>query len=317
MLDRADHLRKDHEQQRKLFETDNAQLLPVWRGRLLVGEDNSGMPTMLSIPTRACPTSDQTKIFLGLVDSSPVFTQSVSELEEIDTQIWTALAQRSYPEHKNIRFDDLRVIGPALMANEGALMAYARGIAYWHDDCQFCSRCGGGLHSTNAGHTKSCSSEDCHYQTFPRTDAAVIMLVTKPATEDSPALCLLGRSHAWPTGVFSTLAGFVETGESLEEAVQREVFEEANITTEEVSYVASQPWPFPRSIMLGFEATATSTDITCDPTELEDARWFTVEQLKSFGTWGDENEELKLPRTDSIARFLIDRWIAEHDSATS
>jgi len=100
-------------------------------------------------------------------------------------------------------------------------------------------------------------------------------------------------------------------GESLEQAVQREVLEEANITTENVRYIASQPWPFPRSIMLGFEATATSTDITCDPDELEDARWFSVEQLRTFGTWGDNAYELQLPRQDSIARLLIDRWMTE------
>lgn len=137
------------------------------------------------------------------------------------------------------------------------------------------------------------------------------MLVTRPATKNSPALCLLGRNQNWPKGVFSTLAGFVETGESLEQAVQREVLEETSISTENVRYIASQPWPFPRSIMLGFEATATSSQIRCDPDELDDAQWFSAEQLKTFGTWGDEAYELQLPRQDSIARLLIERWMTE------
>lgn len=313
-LDRADHLRKDETRQTELFNSEQAQFLPVWHGKLLVGDNEDGKPHMLSIPISASVTAEPHRIFLGLIDERPVFALSIASTDESDLGEWESLAQAQHAASNNIRFEDLRVIGPALAANEGALMAYARGLIYWHDACQFCSRCGGALHSTNAGHNKICRGENCNYHSFPRTDPAVIMLVTLPATDDSPALCLLGRNQNWPTGVFSTLAGFVETGESLEQAVQREVFEEANITTEDVRYIASQPWPFPRSIMLGFEATATSTEITIDPVELDDARWFTVDQLKTFGTWGDDNEALKLPRTDSIARFLIDRWIDEQSN---
>lgn len=311
-LDRADHLRKDQTQQTKLFKSKHAQVLPVWHGKLLVGDAIDGKPHMLSLPTNASSSNESDRIFLGLIDDNPVFALSISNIEETALDSWTSLAQASYSESNNIRFEDLRVLGPMLAANEGALMAYARGLIYWHDACQFCSRCGGQLHSSNAGHTKSCNTDSCQYQSFPRTDAAVIMLVTKAATPNSPAMSLLGRNQAWPQGVYSTLAGFVESGESLEQAVQREVFEEANITTEDVQYIASQPWPFPRSIMLGFEASAISTEITVDPDELEDAQWFTAEQLKTFGTWGEDSDEFKLPRTDSIARFLIDRWIAEH-----
>ncbi len=311
-LDRADHLRKDEAEQSRLYEAENALLLPVWRGKLLVGEDDNSAPCMLSIATNDCPVTTNTNIFLGLDDKRPIFAQSISSTAEQDLSAWLSLAQTAYSQYNNIRFDDLRVIGPSLFSkNEGALMAYARGLSHWHDNAQYCVRCGYALHSINAGHIKCCGNSDCNYQTFPRTDPAVIMLVTRPASGNSPALCLLGRNKQWPPGVFSTLAGFVETGESLEQAVQREVLEEANIRTENVRYIASQPWPFPRSIMLGFEATATSSDITCDPDELEDARWFSVEQLRTFGTWGDQNYELQLPRQDSIARFLIDRWMTE------
>jgi NAD+ diphosphatase len=139
------------------------------------------------------------------------------------------------------------------------------------------------------------------------------MLVTYTPAENAPALCLLGKSPNWPDGVFSTLAGFVEPGETLEMAVRREVKEETSIITQDVRYVASQPWPFPRSIMLGFEAIATSTEISCDPDELEDAQWFTREQIKTFGSWGDQTDGYKLPRRDSIARHLIERWLKAAD----
>lgn len=317
-LDRADHLRKDKAVQIQLYKDKNAQLLPVWRGKLLVGEDDASAPNMLSIATIDCPLSTDTAIFLGLVNKKPVFAQSLSDLDENDLSAWLALARMAYPQYTNIRFDDLRVIGPSLFVkDEGALMAYARGLTYWHDNALYCSRCGHALHSINAGHIKRCGNNDCNYQSFPRTDPAVIMLVTQPATDNSPALCLLGRNQNWPPGVFSTLAGFVETGESLEQAVQREVLEEANISTENVRYIASQPWPFPRSIMLGFEATATSTEITCDTNELEDAQWFSAEQISTFGTWGDASYKQQLPRQDSIARLLIDRWITEQKTQTA
>jgi len=309
-LDRADHLRKHKAQLAELFDSIDAQVLPVWRGKLLVGDGPDNTPHMLSIPAQSSSVTEQQRIFLGLINEQPVFAASIGAQEESALENWVSLAQTQHADSNNIRFDDLRIIGPALAANEGALMAYARGMIYWHDTCSFCIRCGNALHSINGGHIKCCASEKCHYQSFPRTDPAVIMLVTREASADSPALCLLGRNKDWPPGVFSTLAGFVEVGESLEQAVSREVLEESSITTNNVRYIASQPWPFPRSIMLGFEANATSSEISCDPNELDDAQWFTVEQLKEFGTWGDEQYEFQLPRTDSIARFLIDRWIA-------
>ncbi len=319
-LDRADHLRKDEKAISELLNNNDSQLLPVWRGKLLVGYNKSNQPHMLSIPVLSVPTTAAftnqatAKIFLGLINGKALFAQSISGLKEPELDTWMTLAAEHASNANNIRFEDLRVIGPALPANDGALMAYARGLTYWHDTQRFCSSCGSALNSINAGHIKCCDNNECHHQSFPRTDPAVIMLVTQAASDNTPALCLLGRSHAWPTGVYSTLAGFVEPGESLEQAVQREVMEEANISTDNVRYIASQPWPFPRSIMLGFEARATSASITCDTNELEDAQWFNVEQLKTFGTWGEESPKYKLPRTDSIARYLIDRWMAEQEN---
>jgi len=310
-LDRADHLRKDEQQLDKLYQSNDATVLPVYDGKLLIGYNKDSCPVLIKLSTQFAGINDDIfeRVFLGLQDNKPIFAKSLSPLNDANiTDVQKTVAQQ-HRGLNQIQFADLRAMGSALPADDAALMAYARGIMYWQDLCLFCSRCGHPLSSIQGGHTKQCVNVDCNYQTFPRTDPAVIMLVTSPATAQSPELCLLGRNSAWPTGVFSTLAGFVETGETLEQAVQREVLEESGISTRDVQYVASQPWPFPRSIMLGFEAIATNTDIVLDPNELEDAQWFTREELASFGTWGDTNYEYQLPRTDSIARHLIDRWI--------
>ena len=121
--------------------------------------------------------------------------------------------------------------------------------------------------------------------------------------------CLLGRQRNWPKGMYSTLAGFVEIGESLEQAVAREVYEESGIKTKNIRYVYSQPWPFPASMMLGFLAEATTTDILVDTNELEDAKWFSVSEISKFGEWGNNKYKFQLPRKDSIARLLIDSWM--------
>jgi len=310
-LDRADRFRKDAALQQELIASEDTIVVLAFRGGMAVGDQAVGGPVMAPLPASAIQklSSNHNFLFLGQIDEKPVFAISLADLSEAELTKYLQAAEQHHTKLSNLRFDDLRVVGPALEHNEGALLAYARGLVYWNDTTRFCSHCGCKLVSTSAGHAKNCSDEECNQLMFPRTDPAVIMLVTQAAKNGSPALCLLGRNKAWPAGVFSTLAGFVETGESLEQAVQREVFEEANIKTEDVTYIASQPWPFPRSIMLGFEARATTSEITCDPDELEDAQWFSAEQLKTFGTWGDSNYEFQLPRPDSIARFLINRWI--------
>ena len=145
---------------------------------------------------------------------------------------------------------------------------------------------------------------------FPRTDPAVIMLVTDGDR------ALLGRQPTWPPGRYSALAGFVEPVESLEEAVAREVLEETGVRVSDVRYVASQPWPFPASLMIGFRATAETFDITIDDDELTEARWFTAAELRAAGEWGDEGAALKLPRRDSIARQLVEGWLVDQSKAT-
>jgi len=311
-VDRADHLRKDDNALQALWDRDDAQIVPVWQGKSLVSsaEANTPMQALFLTPNNA-PKEGQ-RVFLGLYEDRPYFALDVSDVAEGDTPALVSTATDASNKPYAAEFADLRFAGPQLSADEGAILAYARGLIFWNSNTNFCTRCGGVMHSQNGGHVRRCTNEACAYLAFPRTDPAVIMLVTyTPDNGDTP-LCLLGRSPNFPEGVYSTLAGFVEPGESLESAVQREVLEEVSVQTTDVRYVASQPWPFPRSIMLGFEAIATTTDISCDPDEIADAQWFTREQLLTFGNWGDEAQGNKLPRPDSIARVLIDRWISEH-----
>jgi NAD+ diphosphatase len=172
-------------------------------------------------------------------------------------------------------------------------------MIYWHQRHRYCGVCGSPTLSEEAGHMRRCMSPDCKTMHFPRTDPAVIMLVSDGDR------ALLGRNKNFPPGMYSTLAGFVEPGESLEDAVAREVREETAIEVGQVLYHSSQPWPFPANIMLGFHAEATSSEITVDYGELEDAKWFERDWLL---THVDDNS-FRLPRLDSIARRLVEDWL--------
>lgn len=237
-------------------------------------------------------------IFVGLNNAKHgVFALDVSDLDE------SVLS----PLIEGAQFFDIRQYGPQVTIKYASIAALARGLCYWHATHRFCGRCGSKNRSVEAGHSRVCENENCKHPTFPRTDPAVIMVVTK-VFADGVERCLLGRQAAWPTGMYSSLAGFVDPGETLEQAVAREVKEEAGIEVDNVRYVASQPWPFPSSIMLGFFAEATSEEINVDKEELDDAKWFSREDLAQFGNWHEEGEHLKLPRTDSISRYLIEHW---------
>ena len=154
-----------------------------------------------------------------------------------------------------------------------------------------------------------CTNKKCKKTSFPRIDPAVIMVVEHIKEPTQQRYCLLGRQNVWPAGMYSTLAGFVESGESLEEAVIREVFEESGIRVKDPIYKFSQPWPFPSSLMLGFSSQAINTNIEIDKDELEDVKWFSEDEVRNFGEWGDKTKKLQLPRQDSIAHHLIEAWL--------
>lgn len=302
----------------------NSRLVPVWRGRQLVErqpegaarleprpvylspdvpwwpEYASGAPVLLG--EAADPDGSGTTIPDGSGGVEPI-TYFAIDLSQIpDPAAFAPLAALGC-------FVDLRRIGPLLPAGEAALMAYARGMVHWHARHKFCGVCGGPTAVREAGFMRECLNPACTpdgpSQHHPRTDPAVIMLVTRGDR------CLLGRSHKLPPGIVSTLAGFVEPGESLEDTVAREVFEEVGVTLGDIRYHSSQPWPFPGSIMLGFHAAATSETIRLDPVEMEDARWFERDWLlANRHDFDPENPGgFALPRRDSIARRLIDDWL--------
>jgi len=195
-------------------------------------------------------------------------------------------------------WQSLRSSGLLLPAEQTNLLAYTQGLLYWHSSHNYCNHCSAKLLQTQAGHALICSDEHCAKEIFPRTDPAIIVLVL---FQDS---CLLGRQATWPEKMHSCLAGFIETGENIESAVHREVFEESGLKLQHVTYQGSQPWPFPQSIMLGFHAEATDQELTFHDGEIEDAIWFNREKMIT----ALESDQLKLPSSISISYHLIEDW---------
>lgn len=301
-LDRADLLRKDDAWIDARLGDPATRLVAVWRSRnlMILGQEPDAPPHAV------VSTVDQTP---GLVEASEetvflgVDTKGIS---------WFALdlssddAPLAHPDLESHLSDDaaefmeLREAGHLLDHATGSILAYARGMLTWHRRHRFCGICGSAAASAEGGHVRRCTG--CKASHFPRTDPAVIMLVTDGDR------ALLGRSGRFGPYMYSTLAGFVEPGETLEAAVAREVYEESGITVKNVRYHSSQPWPFPTSLMLGFYAEATSTEITINEEEMEDVRWFEKSFLLNRK---NESERVNLPRKVSIARQLIDGWLGE------
>jgi NAD+ diphosphatase len=192
-------------------------------------------------------------------------------------------------------FAELRPLAANLAPDDAALLAYARALVIWRSNHRHCGRCGAQAVATRAGHARRCSQ--CNHESFPRIDPAIIVLVRHGER------ALLGRQPSWPPRRYSTIAGFVEPGESLEDAVRREVREETGIGVGAVHYHSSQPWPFPSSLMLGFMAEGDGAEPRTHDEELEDARWFTREQIRAC--------EVLLPPPEAISRRLIEAWLAE------
>ncbi len=291
-LDRADILRRDADWLGVRLADPRSRFVPVWRAHNLIRRDESPRAVWLDgaqarpLVRRAAET-----IFLGQSGEAAYFALDLSDLAAQDTE--PALKD-------NGEFLDLRVVGPLLERGEGAILAYARGLVYWHQRHRFCGLCGQPTVSTQGGHVRRCLGESCAAEHFPRTDPAVIMLV------HDGERCVLGRQRIWRNGMHSTLAGFVEPGESLEEAVAREVKEEVGLEVGEVAYHSSQPWPFPASLMLGFHAACRHAPLRVNEQELGGAAWFSRAQLKA----SPEDDSFRLPRRDSIARRLIEDWLA-------
>jgi NAD+ diphosphatase len=288
-LDRAGLLRKDESWIAARRAAAESYVLPVWQNQNFIAGD-ADQPRAALVPV--CDLSEPIEAaLLGVRDGVTYFAADLSDME--DPLAHPGLAGRG-------SFADLLSVSALVSNEDGGMMAYARGLMWWHARHRFCGVCGHVTVSAEAGHVRRCTNPDCGASHFPRTDPAVIMLV-----HDGDR-CLLGRQARFIPGMYSTLAGFVEPGESLEDAVAREVLEEAGVRVDDVRYHSSQPWPFPSSLMLGFHARAVTTKLDFEADELEDARWFTRDEIRNWQPGGPYT----LPRKVSISRRLIEDWLA-------
>ncbi len=278
-LDRAAELRTDAARLARLADVPGSQLLPVRADGCVLVDTRSGQ-----LAAQPATSVDGQASFLGLRGTYAWFTRSVPT----DTP----------PPDPALRWVDLRSAAAMLPADEAAIAAYARALLHWQSRKRWCGVCGAPTRIGEAGHRAQCTNADCGAQYFPRTDPAIIVVV-----DDGAGRILLGRQPAWPQTRYSTLAGFVEPGETLEDAVRREVAEETGVRVGPVDYLGSQPWPFPASLMLGFHARAVGGELMIGG-ELADARWFDAAALPELIAAG----ALTLPPAVSISFHLIDHW---------
>ena len=291
VLDRVAQFRRDDAWVTAQYAAKQTMFIPVWRSRSLIEQGAEPRGVMMSIAeTRALMETATTTVLLGVRNEVAYFAIDISPMEAHEVNELRADGE----------FVDLRSVGAVLDRTEASILAYAKGIMHWHSRHLFCGVCGSPTESQDAGHLRKCLNQNCSAGHFPRTDPAVIMLVQK----DDRAL--LGRKAEWMPGMYSTLAGFVEPGESLEQAVAREVMEESGVEITNIRYHSSQPWPFPSSLMLGFFADAVTEKLIPWDDELEDLQWFTRQDLADGGAGIAQR-----PRSDSIARRLIDEWIRQ------
>jgi NAD+ diphosphatase len=280
-LDRCGHLRDDPAWFADALADPRSRYLPVWNSRSLIAGDppRAALLQLAAVPQERRNPKDL--ILLGRFAGINVFTYEIAGSEPPPVEAGT-------------RFEDLRMIAAALPADEAGLLGYARGVISWRARHHYCGTCGAAMVAAKAGHVLICTNPLCKHEEFPRTDPAIIVLVSDGER------ALLGRQASWPPGRYSTIAGFVEIGESLEDAVAREVFEETGIEVDDIEYHSSQPWPFPSSLMLGFMARARTTQIVRRDDELEDAQWFTRADLASGRPLA--------PPSVSISFRLIEHW---------
>lgn len=299
-LDRAAQLRGKTE---KLKTQSDARAILLWQGKPMIEND-----VMVRLPLDHPIMADaaEAMIFLGREDGAPVFAADLSGWtpEDLDASTLNSFldpSEQRHPAEPGAIFAELRAVMTRLSPRDAELGATAKAVMAWHQSHRYCARCGADSVVAMGGWQRDCAACGGHH--FPRTDPVVIMLITHGNS------VLVGRSPGWPDGMYSLLAGFVEPGETIEAAVRREVFEEAGIKVGAVSYLASQPWPFPASLMFGCTGEALDTSLTIDPEEIEDAIWVTREDMAAAFTG---NHPKILPaRKGAIAHFLLEAWLSD------
>jgi len=291
-LDRSSELRNDKAWIEAQFKNKKSCIVPVHNMNILCKSILSPAQSVAGVyltyqDLQHSLESVGYPIFMGVLDSSPCFSVEINSIE---------LASQLCSQN-NATFQDLKPVMTLLDHTDFEVLSLARYMAFWHLRHQYCGKCGNITLSYKAGHVRICQSRSCGEYYFPSMDPAIIVLII------SGERCLLGRQKEWREGMYSTLAGFVEPGETPEEAVAREVQEEAGIYIGEVEYQYSQSWLYPNSLMLGFTAIAKSEDIMLGRDELEDARWFTRKEIIL--------NPKTLPYENSIAYKLIMKWLDE------
>lgn len=310
-LNRAAELRGDAEALAAAKADPNAATIVLWRGKPLVCGPDGDRLAFFSMDhpvfARGHDRIVGQPVLLGRDDTGPLFATDMSDWapQDLDETALGQFLDPSEQRHPDFPpdhvFAELRRIMTRLNPRHAELAATAKALIGWHETHQYCARCGAPSLTAQAGWQRNCGS--CGGQHFPRTDPVVIMLITHGHS------VLIGRSPGWPEGMYSLLAGFVEPGETLEAAVRRETFEEAGVTVSEVGYLASQPWPFPASLMFGCWGRATSRALTIDPVEIEDAIW--VSKTDMLQAFAGDHPLIKPARPGSIAHFILRNWLAD------
>jgi NAD+ diphosphatase len=306
-LDRGHDLRINEAWLAARLTDPTTRFIPVWDLQHLVQTVVAGQPTQ---PAELAPAdvadllpSAESLTLLGVRDEHAYFTFVVPKQASESAPAAAPLAEHG-------RWVNLRNVADEVSPADWGVLTYSRALAFWHHRHRFCGECGYPTVTAAAGHVRRCTNPAGSHDHFPRTDPAIIVLVF--SGHDPEARCLLGRQAIWPAGRFSTLAGFVEPGETVEQAVAREVHEEAGVHLREVRYYGSQSFPFPASLMLGYHAVAASEEIQRHDGELEDARWFTRRELRAALDAGT----VHLPPRFAISHRLISAWFNAGDCGT-
>jgi NAD+ diphosphatase len=291
ILDRAAHLRGSDEKLLALEANPTSRAYVVHRDSLVVKKEGEATRALLTLDEALKCGANPGTIFLGLRDGGAVFGMGIS-----------AAAAEDLMTRKDVAVADLRGMATSGVVPPGELsaIAMAKSMVNWHQRHGYCANCGHRTAMKEGGWKRECPN--CKAEHFPRTDPVVIMLVTHGDK------CLLGRAPRFLPGMYSCLAGFVEAAETIEDAVRREVFEEAGIRCTDVNYYMTQPWPYPSSLMIGCTARATNEDIVVDRSELEDARWFDRAEARLMIT-RKHPDGLAGPHPFAIAHHLLGRWL--------